>query len=154
MHIYHSKQRCVSCERLCSIVRERTVQRSSVSEHEPQGWLMNWMMDCLAAYQFRELESTERFCDKIFWTNHFNERILEIRYSKKNCRSHHYCEGYNFLCSDFDKHHKRPQRLCKDTPTQSLKVCNSPPVSWNWRRLLDESWNIFKKLKHVQLPMI
>ena len=61
----------------------------SVSEREPQGWIMNWMMDRLAAYQFRELESTERFGEQIFWINHFNERILEIQYSKKNCCSHH-----------------------------------------------------------------
>ena len=64
--------------------------RPSVSEREPRGWIMNWMTGRLAAYQFRELESTERFGEWIFWTNHFNERILEIQYSKKNCRSHHY----------------------------------------------------------------
>ena len=29
----------------------------------------------------------------------------------------------------------------------SLKACSSPPVSYNWRSLLDESWNIFNKLK-------
>ena len=67
--------------------------RPSVSECEPQGWLMNWMTDRLAAYQFRELESTEQFGEQIFWTNHFNERILEIQYSKKNCCSHHRCSG-------------------------------------------------------------
>ena len=50
---------------------------------------LNWMTDRLAAYQFRELESSERFGERIFWTNHFNERILELQYSKKNCRSHH-----------------------------------------------------------------
>ena len=64
--------------------------RPLVSEHEPQGWIMNWMMDHLAVYQFRELESTERFSERTFWTNNFNEWILEIQYSKKNCRSHHY----------------------------------------------------------------
>ena len=53
----------------------------SVSEQEPQGWLMNWMTDRLAAYQFRELESTERFGEQIFWTNHLDELILEIQYS-------------------------------------------------------------------------
>ena len=62
----------------------------SVSEREPQGWLMNWMTDCLAAYQFRELESTVRFGEQIFLMNHFNERILEIQYSTRNCRFHHY----------------------------------------------------------------
>ena len=61
----------------------------SVSEHEPQGWIVNWMTDSLSVYQFRELESTEWFSERIFWTNHFNERILEIQYSKKNCHSHH-----------------------------------------------------------------
>ena len=35
-------------------------------------------MDHLAAYQFRELERTERFGEQIFWINHFNELILEI----------------------------------------------------------------------------
>ena len=55
----------------------------SVSEREPQGWIMNWMTDRLAVYQFWELESTERFGERMFWTNHFNERILEIRNSKK-----------------------------------------------------------------------
>ena len=64
--------------------------RPSVSEHKSQGWIMNWMTGHLAAYEFRELESTERFDERIFWTNHFNEQILEIQYSKKNCRSHHY----------------------------------------------------------------
>ena len=68
------------------------VHRPSVSEHEPQGWIINWMTDRLAAYQFRELESSERFGERIFWTNYSNERILEIQYSKKNCRSHHYCD--------------------------------------------------------------
>ena len=68
--------------------------RPSVSEQEPQGWIMNWMTDHLAAYQFRELESTEQFGEPIFWTNHFNERILEIQYSKKNCRSHHWSEDH------------------------------------------------------------
>ena len=47
-------------------------------------------MDRLAVYQFRELESTEWFGERIFWTNHFNEQILEIQFSKKNCRSHHW----------------------------------------------------------------
>ena len=55
----------------------------SVSEREPQGWIINWMTDRLAAYQFRELESTERFGERILWTNHFTERILEIQFSKK-----------------------------------------------------------------------
>ena len=63
--------------------------RPSVSEREPQGWIINWMTDRLAAYQFRELESSERFGERIFWTNHFTEQILEIQFSKKNCRSHH-----------------------------------------------------------------
>ena len=63
--------------------------RPSVSEREPQDWNMNWMTDRLAAYQFRELERAERFGERIFWTNHFNEWILEIQFSKKNCRSHH-----------------------------------------------------------------
>ena len=57
--------------------------RPSVSEREPQGWIMNWMTDRLAAYQFRELESIERLGERIFWTNHFNEWILEIQISKK-----------------------------------------------------------------------
>ena len=43
-----------------------------------------------------------------------------------------------------------PQRLCKDTPTQSLKACNSPPVSLNWRSLLGGRWKVFKKIKQVQ----
>ena len=47
------------------------------------------MMDRFAAYHFRELESTEQFGEQIFWMNHFTERILEIQFSKKNCRSHH-----------------------------------------------------------------
>ena len=63
--------------------------RPSVSEREPQGWIMNWMTDHSAAYQFRELKSTERFGEQIFWANHFNERFLEIQYSKKNYRSNH-----------------------------------------------------------------
>ena len=50
--------------------------------------------------------------------------------------------------------HTCPKQLCKDTPTQRLKACNSPPVSLNWRRFLDERWNVFKKLKQVQLPTI
>ena len=66
-----------------------STHRPSVSEREPQGWLMNWMTDRLVTYQFRELESIERFGKQIFWTNHFNERILDIQYSKRNCRSHH-----------------------------------------------------------------
>ena len=53
---------------------------------------MNWMTDCLAACQFRELESTERFGERNFW-NHFNERILEIQY-----RSHHYSLLEQLLC--------------------------------------------------------
>ena len=36
----------------------------------------------------------------------------------------------------------------------SLRACSSPPVSENWRRLLDERWNCFKKLKQAQLPTI
>ena len=44
------------------------MHRPSVSEREPQGWIINWMMDRLAF---------------------FNERIIEIQFSKKNCRSHH-----------------------------------------------------------------
>ena len=63
--------------------------RPSVSEREPQGWIINWMTDRLAAYQFRELESTEQFSEQIFWTNHFTED-KEIQFSKKNCRPHHY----------------------------------------------------------------
>ena len=43
-------------------------------------------------------------------------------------------------------------KLCVlDTPTQS--ACNSHLVSYNWRSLSDENWNVFKKLKHIQLPM-
>ena len=34
--------------------------------------------------------------------------------------------------------------------TQSLKVCDSPAVNKKWRSLLDERWNVFKKLKQVQ----
>ena len=64
------------------------MHRPSVSEREPQGWIMNWMTDRLAVNKFRELESTERFGERIYWTNHFNERILEIQYLRKNCRSH------------------------------------------------------------------
>ena len=37
------------------------------------------------------------------------------------------------------------------TLPHSLKACNSPPVSQNWRSLLDERWNVFKT---VQLPTI
>ena len=55
--------------------------RPLVSEHEPQGWIMNWMTFRLAAYQFRELESTEWFGEQIFWTTHFNQRVLKIQYS-------------------------------------------------------------------------
>ena len=66
-----------------------TAVTHSVSEREPRGWIINWMTDRLAAYQFRELESTERFGEQTFWTNHFTELILEIQFSKKNCRSHH-----------------------------------------------------------------
>ena len=65
------------------------VHRPSVSEREPQGWIINWMTDRLVAYQFRELENTERLSERIFWMNHFSEQILEIQFSKKNCRSHH-----------------------------------------------------------------
>ena len=61
------------------------MHRPSISEPEPQGWIMNWMTDHLAFYQFRELESTERFGEQIFSTVHFNERILEFQYSKKKC---------------------------------------------------------------------
>ena len=34
------------------------------------------------------------------------------------------------------------------------KLANSPPVSKNWRILLDEGWNVFRKLKHVQLTTV
>ena len=40
------------------------------------------------------------------------------------------------------------QWLCKDTPTQSLKACNSSPASQNWGSLLDER----KELKQVHSP--
>ena len=46
------------------------------------------MTDRLAVYQFRELESTKRFGEQIFSTNHFNERILEIQNSSITSLSH------------------------------------------------------------------
>ena len=36
----------------------------------------------------------------------------------------------------------------------SLRACSSPPVSENWRRLLDEWYKGFKKLKQVRVPTI
>ena len=38
--------------------------------------------------------------------------------------------------------------------TLPRRVCDSPPVSQNWRSLSDERWNVFKKLKHDQSPAI
>ena len=36
--------------------------------------------------------------------------------------------------------------------TLPRRVCDSAPVSQNWRSLLDKRWNVFKRLKHVQSP--
>ena len=83
----------IECERdsrPLQVIHKRPAEDvNHVRECEPQGWIMNWMMDRLTVYQYRELESTEQFGERIFWMNHFNEWILEIQYSKKNCHSHH-----------------------------------------------------------------
>ena len=152
-------QRCVCREWLCP----RT-HRPSVSEREPEGWIMNWMTDRLTAYQFRELESIEEFGERILWTNHFNERILEIQYSKKNCHSHHcnsiqlhYCLPWKNLTSSLISialflsclltvssalslnttwHSGVRRRNCSLKQQENIdkEDCSSPPSPPTWKR--------------------
>lgn len=86
---YYSKQwysvirECVVLLANIHVVHSLKVSVASVntvnSEFEPQGWVMNWLCNRLAVYQF--MKSDYALCSQV-WTNLFNKLILVIQSPK------------------------------------------------------------------------